>query len=158
MMRRRHLWSLVTAGFVALSMSACAAGTASGVSSSKWLLRHYLGAPPGVTEVVNGARTGYRDDAIWLAPDEIGVVTWGSSGCPTLPIQIHTPSKTALTLILSSGPPLPSGYACLTNDLATTSVVRVPTYVDDGKRLVVTLIDGVSGATYVLPPWSPPTS
>lgn len=158
MKRRRHLWSLATAGFIALSMSACAAGTASSGPSPKWLLRHYLGAPAGVTGVVNGARTGYRDDAIWLAPNEIGVVTWGSSGCPTLPIQIQAPSHSALTLILSGGPAPPSGYGCLTNLLPTTSVVKVPTDVDGGKPLTVTLVDGVYGATYVLPPRSGPTS
>jgi hypothetical protein len=150
-MTRRLSYLLMALGPVALAATACAPSVAGGGRDSTFLQRNYVGTPPGVTPVAITSHTGLRDDAIRVAPDEAAVVTWGSSGCPRLPVDVQTHTNSEITVMLSSGAP-PNGSSCPADLAPTTSILRLPTDLDEAKPLQMTLVDGVYGGTFVLSP------
>jgi hypothetical protein len=106
-----------------------------------WVVRYYLGVPPGVTYA-------FRDDAVWTTAGRMAVVTTGSSSCPGLPVRLDVPASNLLTVTvnaLSSGP-------CTADLAATTSIIEIPKALDVSQNVTVTIIDGRSGATVSLPP------
>jgi hypothetical protein len=106
-----------------------------------WVVRSYLGVPPGVTYAS-------RDDVVWSTAGRMAMVTSGSSTCPGLPIRLDVPASNLLTVTvkpLSSGP-------CTADLTATTSVIKIPAALDVTKNVTVTIIDGSYSATVSLPP------
>ncbi len=133
---RRRLSSLLVGATLLLLVSAC--GTE---SVPPWLVRHYLGVPPGVSDT-------FRDDVVWTSAGRMAVVTYGSSGCPKLPVRLDVLASDRLNLTveaLSSGP-------CTADLAATTSVIEVPKTLDVILGVTVTVLDGRYGATVSLPP------
>jgi hypothetical protein len=114
---------------------------ACGAESPPWLVRHYLGVPPGVTYA-------FRDDAVWTTAGRMAVVTSGSSGCPGLPVRLDVPASNLLTVTVKA----PSSGPCTADLTATTSVIEVPGALDVTGDVTVTIIDGSYGATVSLPP------
>jgi hypothetical protein len=114
---------------------------ACGAESPPWLVRHYLGVPPGVTYA-------FRDDAVWTTAGRMAVATSGSSGCPGLPVRLDVPASNLLTVTVKA----PSSGPCTADLTATTSVIEVPGALDLTGDVTVTIIDGSYGATVSLPP------
>ena len=119
-----------------LVVGACAAE-----APPPWLVRYYLGVPPGVTYA-------FRDDVVWSTAGRMAVVTSGSSSCPGLPIRLDVRANNLLTVTVKA----PSSGPCTADLTATTSVIKVPAALDVTKNVTVTIIDGSYGATVSLPP------
>lgn len=137
---KRRISSLVAGTVLTLVVGAC------GAESPPWLVRHYVGLPPGVSYA--DGPIGMRDDVVWTAARRMAVVTLGSSSCPGLPIELDVPASNLLTVTVqprSSGP-------CTADLAATTSVIKVPVALDVTDDVTVTIIDSGYGATVSLPP------
>jgi hypothetical protein len=106
-----------------------------------WLVRSYVGVPPGVTYV-------FLDEAMWTAGGQMAVVTTGSGSCPGLPVGLDVPRSNLLTITVKALDPGP----CTADLRATTSIIKVPAALDVSQRVTVTIIDGSYGATVSLPP------
>jgi hypothetical protein len=91
------------------------------------------------------------DSVFWGPTDQIAIVTWGSSGCPRLPMQLNEPANNVIVVTLSSGIPS-GGGACITDLGPTTSLVRLPSRVEQTQPLTVTLIDAGDVLNFVLAP------
>ncbi|MFI5287375.1 MAG: hypothetical protein ACHQ4F_13780 [Candidatus Dormibacteria bacterium] len=140
-MKSRFL-SVLAGAVVILVVGACGAE-----ASPPWLVRHYLGLPPGVT--LSPQRV--RDNALWLTAGQMAVLTWGSSGCPGLPSRLKVTGGNALTVMVTADVP-PDGASCPADLAATASVIQVPTALDVSEQVNVTIVDGSFGATVPLPP------
>lgn len=123
------------------------AGACGAETSPPWLVRHYLGLPPGVT--LSPERV--RDNALWVTAGQMAVLTWGSSGCPGLPSELKVSGNDALTVTVTTDLP-PDGAACPADLAATTTIIQVPTALDASEQVNVTIVDGSYGATVPLPP------
>lgn len=121
---------------------------ACGAESPPWLVRHYLGFPPGVSYAA--AHDPLRDDAVWTTAGRMAVATWGSSGCPGLPVRLDVPASNLLTVTVKSS--TPSFSSCPADLGPTTSVIKVPAALDVTDDVTVTISDGSYGATVSLPP------
>jgi hypothetical protein len=119
-----------------LVVSACGAE-----SPPPWLVRSYLGVPPGVTYQ-------QHDDVVWATGGRMAVVTLGSSACPGLPVRLDVPESNLLTITVKG----PSSGPCTADLAATTSIIKVPVALDVTQDVTVTVIDGRYGATVSLPP------
>ena len=106
-----------------------------------WLVRSYVGVPPGVTYA-------FRDEAVWTAGGLIAVVTTGSGSCPGVPVGLDATRNNLLTITVQPLDPGP----CTTDLRGTTSVIEVPAVLDVSKSVTVTIVDGTYGATVSLPP------
>jgi hypothetical protein len=138
---KRRISSLVAGTVVMLVVGACGAE-----SAPPWVVRHYLGVPPGVT---TGLGHGVvRDDAVWATAGRMAVVTFGSSGCPGLPERLDVPRSNLLTVTVKA----PDSGPCTADLAPTTSVIEVPKALDVTQGVTVTIIDGTYGATVALPP------
>lgn len=133
---KRRISSLVAGTVLMLVVGAC--GTE---SLPPWLVRYYLGVPPGVTYA-------FRDDVVWTTGGRMAVVTCGSSGCPGLPIRLDVPRSNLLTVTVKALAP----GSCTADLAATTSIIKVPSALDVSQNVTVTIIDGSYGATVSLPP------
>ncbi|MGA7988670.1 MAG: hypothetical protein WCB51_09765 [Candidatus Dormiibacterota bacterium] len=145
-MNRRLCSRLV---FVAFALAAC--GTSA--TTPPWFVREYRGFPSGESPTQPGA--ALVDTVVWGAADQIAVVTFGSSTCPKLPVDLVTSTGNALTITVSSGSS-PVGAACTADYGPTTSIIRVPESIDQAEQVGVTLIDGADRTTFMLPPRLPP--
>jgi hypothetical protein len=114
-----------------------------------WLVSHQLGLAQGVSLAGSGP-DALRDTAVRATQDRIAVVSWGSSGCPRLPMRLVAGPGNAVSITMSDGAPPP--FSTCTADLApTTSIVQLPATVDAAEQLRVTIVDGTNGATITLP-------
>jgi hypothetical protein len=129
----------------AWALAACG----STATTPSWFVRDYLGLPAGLAPYVPG--TQLTDTVVWGTPGEMAVVTYGSSGCPKLPIRLDTPATSAITLTLSSGDP-ENGSTCTTDYAPTTSLIVAPATVDEGQQVTVTILDNGTRTAVVLPP------
>jgi hypothetical protein len=109
-----------------------------------WLVRHYLGAPSGVSTLKA------QDGAVWMTSGEIAVVTWGSSGCPDLPTRLAVPAGNRLNVTAELYDP--SHVSCSADLTPTTSVIKVPAALSLTEDVTVTIVDVSYGATVSLPP------
>lgn len=116
-------------------------GACGSESPPPWVVRYYLGVPPGVTYA-------FRDDIVWTTGGRMAVVTSGSSSCPGLPVRLDVPANNLLTVTVKA----PSSGPCTADLTATTSVIEVPKALDVTQGVTVTIIDGSYGATVSLPP------
>ncbi len=121
------------------------------ISAPSWFVRTYLGAPSGFA-LSTADRHTLGPVAVWGAPDQVAVITWWSSGCPKLPIDLNAAGN-ALTLTLSSGTS-PYGSSCTADAAPTTTVIRVPHSVDQAQQVTLTFIDGSTRSSHVLQPRS----
>jgi hypothetical protein len=80
----------------------------------------------------------------------MAVVTWGSSGCPGLPVRLDIPASHLLTVTVKSS--TPSFSTCPADLAATTSIIEVPSTLNVSDDVTITIIDGSYGATVSLPP------
>lgn len=108
-----------------------------------WLVRYYGGVPAGVSTLKA------LDDAVWMTSSEMAVITWGSSGCPDLPIRLDVPASNRLTVIAKAYDP--SSASCPADLAPTTSVIKVPAVLTFTEDVTVTIVDGTYGATVSLP-------
>jgi hypothetical protein len=121
-------------------------GACGAESAPPWVVRYYLGVPPGVT---TGLGYGVvRDDAVWATAGRMAVVTFGSSGCPGLPERLDVPRSNLLTVTVKA----PDSGPCTADLAPTTSVIEVPKALDVTQGVTVTIIDGSYGGTVALPP------
>jgi hypothetical protein len=137
-----RLFSVLAGTILIVVVGACGAE-----ASPPWLVRHYLGLPPGVT--LSPERD--RDNAVWATAGQMAVLTWGSSGCPGLPSRLKVSGSNALTVTVTADLP-PDGATCPADMAATTSVIQVPTALDVSEPVNVRIVDGSDGATVPLPP------
>ena len=77
-----------------------------------------------------------------------GGVTYGSSSCPALPIQLDVSANNHLKATVN---PLPSG-PCTADLAATTSVIEIPNALDITRDVTVTITGDGHGATVSLSP------
>ena len=122
------------------------------ISAPNWFVRTYLGEPSGLV-LSTADLHGLSPIAVWGAPDQIAVVTWWSSGCPKLPIDLNAAGN-ALTLTLSSGTS-PYGSSCTADAAPTTTVIRLPHSVDQAQPVTLAFIDGSTRSIFVLQPRLP---
>ena len=106
-----------------------------------WLVRSYVGVPPGVPYA-------FLDEAVWTAGGRMAVVTTGSGSCPGLPVGLDVARNNVLTITVHA---LDTGF-CTTDLRATTSIIKVPAALDVSQSVTVDIIDGSYGATVTLPP------
>lgn len=108
-----------------------------------WLVSHQLGLAQGASPV-GGGPDALRDTAVRATQDRIAVVSWGSSGCPRLPMRLVAGPGNTISITMSNGAPPP--FSSCTADMApTTSIVQLPAGVDDAQQLRVTIVDGTNG-------------
>jgi hypothetical protein len=129
--------------FVVVAMLVFVVGACGAEASPPWLVRHYLGLPPGVALPARA-----RDTAEWVAGAQMAVLTWGSSGCPSL---LKVSGSSALTVTVTMEVPS-NGANCPADLAATTSVIRVPIALDVSPHVSITIVDGNYGTTVTLLP------
>lgn len=128
------------------ALAACGSTT----TAPGWFVRTYPGEPSGLVFSIAADPHGLGPLAVWGAPDQMAIVTWWSSGCPKLPIDLSAAGN-ALTLTLSSGTS-PYGASCTADAAPTTTVIRVPHSVDQARQVTLTFIDGSTRSSFVLQP------
>ena len=131
-----------------LVVVSCGETTAGGAGRPSWLLSHHLGQPQGVTTFGLPGR-GVRDAVLRSAASQIEVVSWGSSGCPRLPVGLVASAPAKLSVTMSDGA-APAGASCPADLTPTTSVIQIPGTVDLVQTINVTVIDGFYGESVAL--------
>lgn len=139
----RLLWSglVVTCTLVACGSSTTAPG---------WFVREYLGGPSSLSP--NAPNPTFTDTAVWGTSGQVDIVTFGSSGCPKLPIRLDATAPNMFTVTLSNGEP---GGACTADLAPTTSVIRTPSNVEPTRPVDVTIVDNGTRTKVVLLPLPP---
>jgi hypothetical protein len=141
--RTRGVRSLIRAVLAGTALMLFVAGCGA-PSLPSWLVRHYPWAAAGVSTLKP------QDGAVWITPEEMAVVTWGSSGCPDLPTRMTVPASNRLTV--TAEPYDPSNSSCPADLAPTTSVIKVPAALSLTDDVTVTIVDVSYGATVSLPP------
>lgn len=144
-MRARHL-SAGCLAVVLLTITGCSSATSSPASPSpSAAITHFHGYPATVS--FGPGPTG--DVVVWDGPRELAVVTWGSSGCPMLPLRVQVAPGNTVTMTL--GRTVPSGSLCINDMAATTSLVPLPAGINSSKPVVVTVSGDNQRTTVTLP-------
>lgn len=139
--------SLVATELAMVVVVVACAGT-SGARPS-WLVSHHLGEPKGVLTVgVPGS--GARDAVLRSGASRLEIVTWGSSGCPRLPVRMLTSAANTVSVTMSDGA-APAGTTCTADLAPTTSVIQLPGTLDVAQPVGVAVVDGVFGISLTLP-------
>jgi len=139
----RWLCSVLAA---ASALVACGSTT----TAPSWFVREYLGLPSSLSP--NAPDMSFTDTVVWGAPGQMDVVSFGSSGCPKLPIRLDATAPNVFTVTLSNGEP---GGACTADLAGTTSVIRAPSTIDPTRPVYVTIVDNRTRTNVVLPPRPP---
>ncbi len=93
---------------------------------------HSLGYPRGVSlQPAQGAeRVG------WENAHQLAVVTYGSSGCPLLPVSVGAAGNLVVIIV---GATVSADSPCLADNAASTSLVPVPKTIDVSQPVVVVI-------------------
>lgn len=133
-------WSLA-AVLIAVVAVVVTAVYVSRPSASSAVVRHFTGLPRGVHATKCGPMPRAQVPCVmWAGAHSIYVVTWGSGSCPNIPRSVTARSP---RLVVIRTFELGGDGACTADLAPTTSVVRLPSSVDDSVPVVVR-VDGIT--------------
>lgn len=148
-------WTRVVAvpGLVVATLQVVGCGTPTGAQippTDPAVLSVQLGVPSGVVALPADP----RDVVVRSGPDQLSIVTWGSSKCPTVPTRIQPIARNELHITMGSRASggLASGAFCTTDLTGSTSAFQLPGSIDTGAPLVVVVSDGGNSTSVTIPP------
>ncbi|HXZ99895.1 MAG TPA: hypothetical protein VEK76_06050 [Candidatus Binatia bacterium] len=90
------------------------------------------------------------DMVAWNGPQQLAVVTWGSSSCPALPLKVE--GKPGNKVTVTVGLTVPSNSLCTADMAATTSIIALPAGINPNQPVIVTVTgNNKQGRTVTLP-------
>ncbi|MCY7411501.1 MAG: hypothetical protein LH471_00430 [Salinibacterium sp.] len=99
------------------------------------------GVAPGVT-LTDDEGLGERPVAVWTNDrTKLTVVTWGSSGCPSVPRSLEVPTESVLVLRFAA----PTDQACTADFAPTSHVMTTPAGVGSGAVTVEMIFEARQG-------------
>jgi hypothetical protein len=134
------LAAIAAGGF--LLANSCTAPTDTHVSSA--VVRHFSSGPSGVTWL---GRPGPDNDpnpqTAWAGPGRVYVRTYGSSSCPSIPTSVDADDAHHLVVKTVVHDFYEQDDACTADLGPTTSVVEIPSEIDEHHPVLVEIDDVV---------------